>query len=112
VSQAGYNSILDVLAARAAAVVVPFTSVRETEQSLRAETLAARGILEVVRESALSPELLAAAIDRAISRKPATIAIDTEGARRSAKVVAEMIRSSAIAVGASSRPLCPKRPQV
>jgi predicted glycosyltransferase len=112
VSQAGYNSILDVLAARAAAVVVPFTSVRETEQSLRAETLAARGILEVVRESALSPELLAAAIDRAISRKPATIAIDTEGARRSAKVVAEMIRSSAIAVGAPSRPLCPKRPQV
>jgi predicted glycosyltransferase len=94
VSQAGYNTVLDILAARAAAVVVPFASGRETEQSLRAERLAARGILELLPENQLSPERLASAIDRAIFARPATtIAIDTGGARRSARLIADMIRS-------------------
>ena len=93
VSQAGYNTVLDILAARAAAVVVPFASGRETEQSLRADRLAARGVLELVRENQLSPERLACAIDRAIFARPATIAIDTGGGRRSARLIADMIRS-------------------
>jgi predicted glycosyltransferase len=93
VSQAGYNTVLDILAARAAAVVVPFASERETEQSLRAERLSARGVLGLVPENQLSPERLAFAIDRAISARPATIAIDTGGARRSARLMADMIRS-------------------
>jgi predicted glycosyltransferase len=93
VSQAGYNTVLDILAARAAAVVVPFASERETEQSLRAERLAARGVLELLPENQLSSERLASAIDRAISARPATIAIDTRGARRSARLIADMIRS-------------------
>lgn len=93
VSQAGYNTVVDVLAARAAAVVVPFASGRETEQSLRAERLAGRGVLELVPENQLSPERLASAIDRAISARPAPIAIDTGGARRSARLIADMIRS-------------------
>jgi predicted glycosyltransferase len=93
VSQAGYNTVLDILAARAAAVVVPFASEHETEQSLRAERLAARGILEVVPERELSPERLAQAIDRVINRPVQTIAIATGGARRTAALVASMIRS-------------------
>jgi predicted glycosyltransferase len=93
VSQAGYNTVLDILAARAAAVVVPFASGRETEQSLRAERLAGRGVLELVPESQLCSETLASGIDRAISARPATIAIDTGGARRSAGLIAAMIRS-------------------
>ena len=93
VSQAGYNTMLDILAARVAAVVVPFASGRETEQSLRAERLAARGVLELVPENLLSPERLASAINRAAFARPATVAIDTGGARRSARLIADMIRS-------------------
>ncbi len=55
VSQAGYNTVLDILAARARAVLVPFAAERETEQLLRAERLAARGAAELVRESELTP---------------------------------------------------------
>ncbi len=93
VSQAGYNTVLDILAARVAAVVVPFASGRETEQSLRAERLAARGVLELLPENQLSPERLASAMDRAVFAHPATIVIDTGGARRSARLIADMIRS-------------------
>lgn len=93
VSQGGYNTVLDVLAARAAAVIVPFATERETEQSLRAQHLAARGAVEVVAADELSPERLALAIDRAISARPATVAIDTGGARQTAELIANMIRS-------------------
>jgi predicted glycosyltransferase len=109
VSQAGYNSILDILAARVAAVVVPFASERETEQSLRAEALAARGIVELVRESELSPERLAGAIDRAIAHGPGAIAIDTAGARRTATLIAGMMRSPTNAGTRAVENLCCSR---
>jgi predicted glycosyltransferase len=91
VSQAGYNTVLDILAARAAAVLVPFAELRETEQTLRAERLAERGVVEIVAPSALSPERLAEAIERAVRGRPAPLAVDTTGARRSAQLIAGMI---------------------
>ena len=42
VSQAGYNTVLDILHARARAVLVPFAAERETEQSVRAERASRR----------------------------------------------------------------------
>ena len=45
VSQAGYNTTLEVLAAGVAAVFVPFDEMLETEQALRAERLATRGVV-------------------------------------------------------------------
>jgi predicted glycosyltransferase len=107
VSQAGYNTALDILAARARAVLVPFAAGRETEQPMRAERLAALGAVELVREDELSPQSLAAAIERAASREPATVAIDTGGAVSSARLIAAMIRpgerSAGGYVAASSR---------
>jgi predicted glycosyltransferase len=93
VSQAGYNTVLDILAARARAVVVPFAAERETEQQLRAERLAAFGVVELVPENDLSPARLTLAIERAADREPPTIAIDTNGAHRAARLIADMIRS-------------------
>jgi predicted glycosyltransferase len=92
VSQAGYNTVLDILSAGVPAVVVPFASERETEQSLRAQRLAASGVLEVVPEDELSPERLCQALDRAITRGPQAIAIDTGGAQRTAETIVELIQ--------------------
>jgi predicted glycosyltransferase len=91
VSQAGYNTVLDILSARARAVLVPFAAERETEQLIRAERLAALGAVELVREGELSPGNLAAAIGRAASREPVMVVIDTDGAARSARLIAAMI---------------------
>jgi predicted glycosyltransferase len=91
VSQAGYNTVLDIIAARARAVLVPFSAERETEQSIRAEYLARLGAAELVRESELTPARLAAAIEHAASREPVPIAIDTGGAARSAAEIARLI---------------------
>ncbi|HVH80687.1 MAG TPA: glycosyltransferase [Stellaceae bacterium] len=91
VSQAGYNTVLDILAARARAVLVPFAAERETEQLIRAEYVAARGAAVLLRESELSAATLAAAIEQAAASQPRPVALDTDGARRSAALIAGLI---------------------
>jgi predicted glycosyltransferase len=90
VSQCGYNTALDLVAARAPAVLVPFAAENETEQLIRAEHLAARGAAVLVREAELSPASLGAAIERAANRPPRPLEIDTGGARRSAEIIAAL----------------------
>ena len=97
VSQAGYNTVLDILAARARAVLVPFAAERETEQLMRAQRLTALGAAELVRESELTPSSLAAAIERAAAREPPSLAIDTAGAIRSARLIAALVAGRAAA---------------
>jgi predicted glycosyltransferase len=91
VSQAGYNTVLDVITAGVPAVLVPFAELRETEQTLRAERLAASGVVEVLPAGELAPDRLCEAIERAARRRPAALRIDISGARRSALTIAAMI---------------------
>jgi predicted glycosyltransferase len=89
VSQAGYNTLMEAMSVRARAVVVPFAGAAETEQTLRARCFAERGLVEMLEESALTPAALAAAIDRAAARpKPTPDALDLDGARKSAALIA------------------------
>jgi predicted glycosyltransferase len=88
VSQAGYNTLIEAMQARARAVVVPFAGGHESEQTLRARCFAERGLLEMVEERALTPALLAAAVDRAaLKPRPQLGAIGLDGARASAALV-------------------------
>jgi predicted glycosyltransferase len=88
VSQAGYNTIMEILVNRTRAVVVPFAGGAETEQGLRASALAQRGYLQLIAESVLTPQALAAAIDRAASGPPpAPMRLDLDGAAASARIL-------------------------
>ena len=94
ISQAGYNTILDVLQAGARAVVVPFAEGGETEQALRARILAERGLVHVADARALSgpggAATLAQAVERAVEAPvPVLGPLDLDGARRAAEYVAE-----------------------
>ena len=91
VSQAGYNTVLDIVNAGVRSVLVPFAAERETEQAIRAQHLAARGAAIVVPERGLTPASLAAAIERAASGEPARILLATGGAARSAALIAERL---------------------
>ncbi|TXM99014.1 glycosyl transferase family 28, partial [Methylobacterium sp. WL122] len=88
VSACGYNTAVDLLATRTPSVLVPFAAGAETEQSLRAEHLAARAIARVVPESALSASALIKAVEAA-SAEPAPDAhsIDLGGAKRTVAIV-------------------------
>jgi len=92
VSQAGYNTVMETLAARARAVVVPFAGGGEAEQTMRTHLLVARGMVEMVEEEALNPRSLAAAIERAVARpRPAAGEIDLDGAAKSARLLRQWL---------------------
>jgi predicted glycosyltransferase len=90
VSQAGYNTVLDLLQAHIPAVLVPFAQGHETEQSLRAERMQALGLAGLLPEGALTPASLAAAIDQA--PVPQGPDFDLDGARRSAALLLALAR--------------------
>ena len=99
VSQAGYNTALDVLQSGAAPVFVPFAANGQTEQPTRAARLARLALAVVVDESTLDARSLANAIDEAGTRGSRTFGFDTDGARRAADIVARLL---AMRAGASS----------
>jgi predicted glycosyltransferase len=91
VSQAGYNTILELLAHRVRAVVVPFEGTGD-EQPLRARLLAERGLLDLVPEAELTAARLAAAMDAALTRPgfPAPARLDLDGAPRAVAILARL----------------------
>ena len=87
ISQAGYNTVLDVIAAGVPAVFVPFAEGDETEQSQRAALIAARGLAVSVAEDGLTPDRLAAAVDRALAAPPARLRVSVDGAAEAARIL-------------------------
>ncbi len=84
VSQAGYNTVMDILAAGARALLIPFAEASESEQTARARLLAARGLVGLLEPPA-EPQRLARAIDAALERpRPMVSGIDLGGAGASA----------------------------
>lgn len=91
ISQAGYNTIIDVLNAGVRAVVIPYERKGETEQRLRAEVLAGKGLLTVVPEADLAPGRLAAAIHAALAAPPPPRAgLDLSGAATTPRILREL----------------------
>jgi predicted glycosyltransferase len=89
ISQAGYNTVIETLRFADRAVLVPFSTERETEQSDRARLLAARGLVTVTDADALSPDGLAGAIDRAMARPSIRSfpACDASGAEKTVELL-------------------------
>lgn len=90
ISQAGYNTTMDILTAGVKAVVIPYETGGETEQRLRAEILASRGLLTVVPAAELSPTRLAAAVAEAMAKRRAPLTVDLSGATTSARLIGEL----------------------
>ncbi len=92
ISQAGYNTVCDLLRTDCRAIFVPFASGGETEQTVRAEKLAALGFGEVVAENRLSAETLADAIrcaDASTARRRPSVSLN--GAARTAEIIGQQI---------------------
>lgn len=93
ISQAGYNTVMDILQARARAVLVPFSGGTETEQSLRARVLDERGLAVSVDPATLSPKILSNALARALTLTPHSVEINCNGAATTAQLVGDLCRS-------------------
>ncbi|MDP7549237.1 MAG: glycosyltransferase, partial [Alphaproteobacteria bacterium] len=93
ISQGGYNTLMECMHAGCRSIVVPYAGGLETEQTLRAELLAERGVVTIIPEVELRPATLAAAIDQALAATPAAsvgvgVGVRTDGAADSARQIA------------------------
>jgi predicted glycosyltransferase len=90
ISQAGYNTVTDILNSTTAAVVVPFAEAGEMEQTMRAQILQRHDRLVMLEQENLSATNLAAAVDSACNRN-AMLEVNLAGAQHSAAAVSHWL---------------------
>lgn len=94
VSQAGYNTVCDVLQAGCGSLLVPFAAGGETEQTARAERLAALGLASMIGEDALDAATLVEAARQALlSGRPPRNSLNLGGAAGSVRALRTLIGS-------------------
>ena len=93
ISQAGYNTVSDVLQAQCRALLVPFSSGGETEQLARARRLEEMGLATVVLDNELSGQPLASTIKNTLSQSPPAnqLTINVDGASHTARILQELV---------------------
>ena len=93
ISQGGYNTVMEVLAAGCRAIVVPYAGGLETEQTLRCRLLAERGLLAVLDEATLDVATLVAAVQQQMATpRPASIGRPRmDGSRRTVWLLTKML---------------------
>ena len=98
ISQAGYNTVIDILRSGARSLLVPFEAGRETEQRLRAESLASLGLADVLAEENLTPETLTEAVRRGLSQTspPPPSLLRLDGASESVAIVESLAAAPAL----------------
>ena len=93
ISQAGYNTITDILNSTAAAVVIPYAEADEMEQTMRAQKLQHLGRLVMLQQNELSPANLASAIEQA-DRQKSSLEVNLSGAGNSANMITQWLNTS------------------
>jgi predicted glycosyltransferase len=84
ISMGGYNTSMDIITCGVPALVWPFGHNRE--QRLRAQRLAERGALKILKEEHLQPDCLADIVAQTLSEtRPAKLDIDLDGAIHTAR---------------------------
>jgi predicted glycosyltransferase len=103
VSMGGYNTTVELLAARKPALIVPRVEPR-VEQLIRAEQLADMGLVDMIHPHDLTPRLVRSKVEELLKRDPASaprVEVDLSGASRAvALVTAGIAGKRAVDLGA------------
>jgi predicted glycosyltransferase len=93
VSQAGYNTVCDVLRSGCRSVLVPFATGGETEQTARAQRLQALGMATMLLETEISAQKLATTITRELHRSVRNHIgmINLDGAAQTGKILNKLM---------------------
>lgn len=96
ISQYGYNTALDLVVSGVPALVVPYATKTENEQSQRALRLAQMGALQHLGAQALDPPTLAIAMDALLSFRPCAAVLNLNGASESARQLHQLCVADAV----------------
>ncbi|QCI96868.1 glycosyltransferase family protein [Agrobacterium larrymoorei] len=91
ISQAGYNTVCDILQAKCRSLLIPFAAGGETEQGARASRLSKLGLAHVLEEDAISPQSMAEAIRQTLAlAEPGETTLDLDGAAGTARALRKL----------------------
>ncbi|MGO8036614.1 glycosyltransferase family protein [Rhizobium leguminosarum] len=95
ISQAGYNTVGDLLRTECRAILIPFVAGGETEQTVRAERLQALGLADILPETGLTAGHVKEAVEKALAAQPrGPVSLDLDGAEKTASIIRSMIAES------------------
>lgn len=95
ISQAGYNTVGDLLRTECRAILIPFVADGETEQTVRAERLQALGLAEILPEKGLTSAHVKEAVEKALAApRRGPVSLDLDGAEKTAGIIRSMIAES------------------
>ncbi|MDU0361504.1 glycosyltransferase [Rhizobium sp. 25PS6] len=95
ISQAGYNTVGDLLRTECRAILIPFVAGGETEQTVRAERLQALGLADILPENGLTAGHVKEAVEKALAAQPrGPVLLDLDGAEKTAGIIRSMIAES------------------
>lgn len=94
-SQCGYNTAMDIVAAGVPALVVPYAEGREDEQRNRAVRMAALGLLRNLDPQRLDAATLAAELQLTLQFRPRANGLDIDGATRTAAMLGSLLETVA-----------------
>jgi predicted glycosyltransferase len=90
-SQCGYNTALELVSAGVPALVVPYATEEEDEQTRRAHALERRGALRVLPAAELTPERLARELRALADFRPAPAVLDLGGAAATTELLSALV---------------------
>jgi len=93
ISQAGYNTVSDILQAQCRALLVPYSAQGETEQSDRAGMLERLGLADVLTDELLTSKILVNVIRSTLAQSQPSVlsAINTDGGKCTAVILRELV---------------------
>ncbi|AJC81681.1 glycosyltransferase protein (plasmid) [Rhizobium etli bv. phaseoli str. IE4803] len=95
ISQAGYNTVGDLMRSQCRAILIPFVAGGETEQTVRAERLQALGLADILPENGLTSALVKQAVEKALAApRREQVSLDLDGAEKTAGIIRSMIANS------------------
>jgi predicted glycosyltransferase len=107
ISMAGYNTCMNILTTGVRALVYPFTGAdnEEQEQTIRANKLEELGVVSVIRDHELEPQLLAERIMRCCGPQNRALcpSLDLRGAETTAAIITELLGESAVGAGGNGQ---------
>jgi len=95
VSQAGYNTVMDILSTGVESLLIPYAAGDESEQSLRANLLADTNRVSILEEKNLQGKNLADAIDKILANPTLRhhTPLEMQGAQKSAQLLMSLIKN-------------------
>ncbi|RFB85026.1 glycosyl transferase [Rhizobium leguminosarum bv. trifolii] len=92
ISQAGYNTVGDLLRSQCRAILIPFVADGETEQTVRAERLLALDLADILPETGLTSGHVKEAVEKALAAPGrGAVSLDLDGAEKTAGIIGAML---------------------